>query len=419
VHAVDAVRGDVLVAVGLADGDDATAIAQLARAAVGLGRGRGEWLEDLVVALGGTVHVLRESDGVVLHARLDPARGDVGAVRRGFASPELLRAVAAVGRARPGQAPAPAAPRGPVVPAPRPRPAPAARPEPGRHRVAEPPARPAAPPQPDEKPWPYTQPAPSPARPAATRPPAPRSDTPRPPAPLSDTPQQPTPLSDTPRPPAPRSDTPQPPAPRPVRPSGPALVARQTAPAMPQVTPTSRRLPTRPTGGAPAAPQSGPGAAPSAAPPASSSSAPPSSAPSSAPSPAAHPAPRPLPRTSVPPQARRGPEQSAGPASFPLPVPVPRTAAGSPDVSGNPALAALDGAHALAGPGAVAVLARPSVGTLPRRMRATVAAQAPMPRSLVMPAVFRQPWASDVGTMQRLAAGLQRLSHLQDPQPTS
>jgi hypothetical protein len=88
---------------------------------------------------------------------------------------------------------------------------------------------------------------------------------------------------------------------------------------------------------------------------------------------------------------------------------VPRTAAGAPDVEGNPALAALDGAHALAGPGAVAVLARPSVGTLPRRARATVAPRAAIPRSFVMPAVFRQPWVSDVGTMHRLAAALQRI----------
>ncbi|WP_343946470.1 hypothetical protein, partial [Pseudonocardia zijingensis] len=80
-HAVDGAGGDVLVEVGLADGDDLASLAQLGRAATALGRGRGEWLEDVVVTLGRTVHVLREAGGVVLHARLDPASGDVGGVR--------------------------------------------------------------------------------------------------------------------------------------------------------------------------------------------------------------------------------------------------------------------------------------------------------------------------------------------------
>ncbi|WP_345611391.1 hypothetical protein, partial [Pseudonocardia adelaidensis] len=85
-HAVDVERVEVLAEAGLADGDDVPALVQLVRAAGALARGRGEWPEDIVVTLGRTVHVVRECDGVVLHARLDPASGNVGAVRRGLAS---------------------------------------------------------------------------------------------------------------------------------------------------------------------------------------------------------------------------------------------------------------------------------------------------------------------------------------------
>ncbi|TQM04176.1 hypothetical protein [Pseudonocardia kunmingensis] len=96
-QAVRAVRGSgaVLAEVGLADGDDVTALLALARSAAAMGRGRGEWLEDLVVTLGATVHVLRECEGAVLHVRLDPARGDIATVRRGLADAEVRRAVAA------------------------------------------------------------------------------------------------------------------------------------------------------------------------------------------------------------------------------------------------------------------------------------------------------------------------------------
>jgi hypothetical protein len=92
-RAVEGRGGAVLAEVGLADGDDVAALVQLTRAATAAGRSRGEWLEDVVVTLGRTVHVLRECGGAVLHARLDPARGDVGAVRRALAAAEMWRAV--------------------------------------------------------------------------------------------------------------------------------------------------------------------------------------------------------------------------------------------------------------------------------------------------------------------------------------
>ena len=64
----------------------------------GGGGGRGEDLDDLVVTTGRTVHVLRECDqlpGVVLHVRLDRDRGDVGA-----APPRARRAVDGAGGPR-------------------------------------------------------------------------------------------------------------------------------------------------------------------------------------------------------------------------------------------------------------------------------------------------------------------------------
>ncbi len=86
--------GASLAEVGLADGDDVSALVELTRAASAAGRSHGEWLEDVVMTLGRTVHVLRECGGAVLHARLDPARGDVDAIRRALAGAEMQRAVA-------------------------------------------------------------------------------------------------------------------------------------------------------------------------------------------------------------------------------------------------------------------------------------------------------------------------------------
>lgn len=96
-RAVESRRGVVLAEVGLADGDDVDGLVLLTLGAAVVGRSRGEWLEDLVITLGRTVHVLRECEpaGVVLHARLDPARGDVSTVRRLLASEDLHRVVQA------------------------------------------------------------------------------------------------------------------------------------------------------------------------------------------------------------------------------------------------------------------------------------------------------------------------------------
>jgi hypothetical protein len=135
-RAVDGSSGAALAEVGLADGDDVAALVELMRVASAAGRSRGEWLEDVVMTLGRTVHVLRECGGAVLHARLDPARGDVDAVRRALAGAEMQRAVAITLRSEAeGSAAAPDAPAlvdsptlpsmRPVVPPPRPVPAPA------------------------------------------------------------------------------------------------------------------------------------------------------------------------------------------------------------------------------------------------------------------------------------------------------
>jgi hypothetical protein len=104
-RAVDTRGGAVLAEAGLAGGDDVAALVQLAHAALAAGRAHGEWLEDVVLTLGRTVHVLREcgAGAVVLHARLDPARGDVAALRAALADAELHRAAQA---AAPALAPA-------------------------------------------------------------------------------------------------------------------------------------------------------------------------------------------------------------------------------------------------------------------------------------------------------------------------
>ncbi|WP_143517271.1 hypothetical protein [Pseudonocardia sp. MH-G8] len=96
-RAVDTRGGAVLAEAGLAGGDDVAALVQLAHSALAAGRAHGEWLEDVVLTLGRTVHVLREcgAGAVVLHARLDPARGDVAVLRAALAEAALHRAAQA------------------------------------------------------------------------------------------------------------------------------------------------------------------------------------------------------------------------------------------------------------------------------------------------------------------------------------
>jgi hypothetical protein len=137
-RAVDGRSGETLAEVGLADGDDVDVLVQLSRGAVAVGRSTGEWLEDVVVTLGRTVHVLRECGGAVLHARLDPARGDVAAVRRALAAAETQRAVE-VARRSAGDPVPPALSAQDTVPSmrpvvPRPAPAQPAPPAPARAR---------------------------------------------------------------------------------------------------------------------------------------------------------------------------------------------------------------------------------------------------------------------------------------------
>lgn len=95
---VDGTRPTVLAEAGTAAGDDVAALVQLARVAGVLAAASGEDLDDLVLAGGRTVHVLRmhEQPGVLLHVRLDRDRGDVAAARRALGAPSLLRAVRVV-----------------------------------------------------------------------------------------------------------------------------------------------------------------------------------------------------------------------------------------------------------------------------------------------------------------------------------
>src|SRR5918998_381455 len=72
-RAVDGSSGAALAEVGLADGDDVAALVEITRAASAAGRSRGEWLEDVVMTLGRTVHVLRECGGGGLLAPRAPA----------------------------------------------------------------------------------------------------------------------------------------------------------------------------------------------------------------------------------------------------------------------------------------------------------------------------------------------------------
>jgi hypothetical protein len=150
-RAVDGRNGVSLAEVGLSDGDDIPVLLQLTRAATTAGRSRGEWLEDVVVTLGRTVHVLRECGGAVLHARLDPARGDTAAVRRALAATEMQSAVEVAMRAAPA-AGRPAPVEGPTMPAMQPvtSPSPPRQPSPSPWRpgppVPAPPAQPATPP---------------------------------------------------------------------------------------------------------------------------------------------------------------------------------------------------------------------------------------------------------------------------------
>lgn len=390
-HAVDGGRGEVLVEVGLADGDDVPSVVQLAKAATALGRGRGEWLEDLVVTLGRTVHVLRECDGVVLHARLDPASGDVGAVRRGLASADLVRAAEAAGRAAravpagpPGAgagAPAPAAPlpRGTHR---REEAGPAAAPRPAAPAGRAPRPRPAA-----ETGWPYSVPEPDPAPAVAPgRRPAHSAEARRAAEPAD---------------PARDEGT------------GPARDPLDTAPAMRAVPPQPRRVPARPLPSVPAPAR---------------------------PHPISRPTPLPTPRQTPPvsqrtPQPRPSPQPRSGRVPEPPRVPLPRSAGGPAPAGRDPALVTVDGGMPLTGTGALAVLALPSAATrsaatrsaaapsvaapdvaapsvapLPHRRRVAPARPAPSPRGFVTPPVLRQPWASDVPTMRRMLAGLARLN---------
>ena len=69
----------------------------------------------------------------------------------------------------------------------------------------------------------------------------------------------------------------------------------------------------------------------------------------------------------------------------------------------------MDGGAALTRTGALAVLALPPVGSLPRRRPAVIAPPARSQRAAIGPMVLRRPWASDLGTMHRVLIGLQRL----------
>jgi hypothetical protein len=487
-RAVDGGRGAVLAEVGLADGDDVPALVQLVQAATAAGRGRGEWLEDLVVTLGRTVHVLRDCDGVVLHMRLDPARGDVGAVRRGLAAADLQRAAEAAGRAPAAPQPAgeeagapgpdrPAlahgrTPRSAAAPA---VPPPAAAPPADADRPDAVPARRALLPRAGRpepvRPVPVGDPPPTlrsaevdagprpgPAGPRAAELPAPRrarhsdgladgfadgfydglsdrraaddaaarrpatGDTwpysvrTRSPAPdpprrrhaLIEDPEEPDePRSEQ----EPRSDEEPgwdqearsdptgpsavvpppspPPSPPPARSADPGGSAADTARLWRPETRAGAggRLPDRPDeprAGAPlAATPTVPGMRPVV----------------------------PLPRqgaaralASVPAHV---PEPSP-PPSQPLPLPLPRPAGGFGPGGRDPALVTVDGGSPVTRSGALAVLALPPV-VLPRRRRAAPAPAAPPARTTATPAVLELPWASDLSTMDRLLAGLQRM----------
>ncbi|TWF80881.1 hypothetical protein FHX44_116824 [Pseudonocardia hierapolitana] len=91
-------------------------------------------------------------------------------------------------------------------------------------------------------------------------------------------------------------------------------------------------------------------------------------------------------------------------------MPLPRHALRSGPDGRDPALVTVDGGHPATPAGALAVLALPPVATLPRRRRASPAAPAPSRHAIMVPSVLRQPWASDVGTMRRMLAGLHRMS---------
>jgi hypothetical protein len=104
----------------------------------------------------------------------------------------------------------------------------------------------------------------------------------------------------------------------------------------------------------------------------------------------------PIPRPSPQPRPERLPE--------PPRVPLPRHALRPGPDGRDPALVAVDGDMSLTASGALAVLALPPEAGLPRRRPGTPAG--PYLRAIVTPPVLRQPWASDVDTMQRLLARL-------------
>jgi hypothetical protein len=121
--------------------------------------------------------------------------------------------------------------------------------------------------------------------------------------------------------------------------------------------------------------------------------------------------PRQIPRQ-VPEQQSRRPSPLPRPERLPEPppVPLPRHALRSGPDGREPALVTVDGSHPVTPAGALAVLALPPVATLPRRRRASPSAPAPSRHAIMVPSVLRQPWASDVGTMRRMLAGLHRMS---------
>jgi hypothetical protein len=504
-RAVDGGRGAVLAEVGLADGDDVPALVQLVQAATAAGRGRGEWLEDLVVTLGRTVHVLRDCDGVVLHMRLDPARGDVGAVRRGLAAADLQRAAEAAGRApaapqpagegagapgtdrpalahgrTPRSAAAPTVPP-PTVPPPTvppptvppPTAAPAAdadRPDavPARRALLPRPGRPEpVRPVPVGDPPPTLRsaeedagPRPGPAGPRAAELPAPRrprhsdgladglaegladgfygglSDrraaddaAPRRPAtgdtwpysirtrsPAADPPRRRHALIEEPEEPdeprseqEPRSDE-EPGSDREARsdPTGPSAVVPPPSPPPARsadpggsAADTARLWRTETRAGAghrvPDRPDEPRARAPLAATPTVPGMRPVVPLPRQGAARALASVPAHVPEPSPPPQP-----------SQPLPLPLPRPAGGLGPGGRDPALVTVDGGSPVTRSGALAVLALPPV-VLPRRRRAAPAPAAPPARTTATPAVLELPWASDLSTMHRLLAGLERM----------
>lgn len=423
-HAVDGASGQVLARVGPADGDDPAALAQLARAAQALARGRGERIEDVAVALGSaSLHVLRECDGVVLHARLDPARGDIAAVRRGLAG--LGRAVAGGTGREAAPAARPAARRDELrrhraaedawpysLPRTRRDPAEA---EPGRDEArgversaaasTEPGMRPATPP-----PRPAPRTARGGGRETGPEPPRARPDDPASPAHRRSTPENPGP----PAPAAARSAPPLSAPPRSLRERdarepgrgapGPAMPGAEPPGSPPGPEPPRQDPPRRLPAPRPAPPPRQARSQPSEPQQPATEHIPrqrPSERPSERPS--ARPSDRPPDRPSPRPRPENRVERPPEPPS----VPLPRHALRADGDGRDPAIVAVDSGRADPATGALALLALPA---LPRRRRAAPAHAAPAPGAVVTPAVLNLPWSDDLSTMRRTLAGLRRLA---------